>query len=260
MTQRLGHVEHVMGTVVSFDVSAQDDADPGPIRELIANAVSWLHRVDAVFSTYRDDSQISRLGRGEIRLGDCDADVAGVLELCAEVSRESDGYFSSTIGGRLDPTGLVKGWSIQRASELLRAGGLARHCINGGGDVQAAGEPEPGRPWNIGVAHPLHPATFATVVAVRDGAVATSGTAERGMHVFDPFTGKPASALVSVTVVGPDLTRSDAYATAALAMGGSARPWVESLDGYEAFAIAPDGSGWATRGFASAASPQALSS
>jgi thiamine biosynthesis lipoprotein len=260
MTQRLGHVEHVMGTVVSFDISANEDADPDPIRQLIADAVSWLRRVDAVFSTYRDDSQICRLGRGELRLGDCDPDVAEVLDLCAQVSRESKGYFSSTIGGRLDPTGLVKGWSIERASELLRAGGLDRHCINGGGDVQAAGEPEPGRPWNIGVVHPLHPATFATVVAVRDGAVATSGTAERGMHVFDPFTGRPASGLVSVTVVGRDLTRADAYATAALAMGDSARVWVESLDGYEAFAIAPDGSGWATRGFESVTSAQALSS
>jgi len=119
-TRRLGHVEHVMGTVVSFDISADDSADVNadqrPIRIAIARAVSWLHRVDAVFSTYRDDSQISRLGRGEVSLAACDPDVAEVLDLCAQVGRETNGYFSSTYGGRLDPTGLVKGWSIQRAA------------------------------------------------------------------------------------------------------------------------------------------------
>jgi FAD:protein FMN transferase len=126
---------------------------------------------------------------------------------------------------------------------------VAAHCINGGGDVRAAGEPEPGRAWNVGIAHPLHPGQLASVVGIRDGAVATSGTAERGAHVLDPFTGKPASALASVTVVGADLIRADAYATAALAMGHAAREWLESLDGYEAFVIAADSSGWATPGY-----------
>lgn len=245
---RLAHAEHVMGTVVSFDVRL-DDVGEQNARDAMAQAVAWLHRVDAVFSTYRDDSQISRLGRGELRLDECDPDVADVLDLCAQVGRETNGYFSSTYAGRLDPTGLVKGWSIERASQLLSAAGIAAHCINGGGDVQAVGEPEPGRPWNVGINHPLHPGALASVVAIRDGAVATSGIAERGLHVFDPFTGKPASALASVTVVGADLTRADAYATAALAMGQSARDWLESLGGYEGFAVAADGSGWRTSGY-----------
>jgi thiamine biosynthesis lipoprotein len=260
-TRRLGHVEHVMGTVVSFDISADASADVNadqrPIRIAIARAVSWLHRVDAVFSTYRDDSQISRLGRGEISLAACDPDVAEVLDLCAQVGRETNGYFSSTYGGRLDPTGLVKGWSIQRASELLAAAGVARHCINGGGDVQAVGQPEPGRPWNVAVSHPLHPGGFAAVVPIEDGAVATSGTAERGAHVLDPFTGRPATTLASLTVVGRDLTRADAYATAGLAMGHAARGWLESLDGYEGFAVAADGTGWATSRFPATATVSA---
>ena len=79
------------------------------MRAAIADAVTWLHRVDDVFSTYRYDSQVSRLGRGELRLVDCDGDVEEVLELCAQVGRETDGYFSSTYGGRLDPTGARQG-------------------------------------------------------------------------------------------------------------------------------------------------------
>jgi thiamine biosynthesis lipoprotein len=238
-----------MGTVVSFDLRFDDESQRSAMRAAVGDAVTWLHRVDDVFSTYRPDSQISQLGRGELLLADCDGDVAEVLELCAQVGGESNGYFSSTYGGRLDPTGVVKGWAVQRASELLRAAGSDRHCVNGGGDMQVAGGPESGTAWQIGIAHPLHRDALASVVSIRDGAVATSGTAERGAHVFDPFTGRPVQLLASVTVVGADLIRTDAYATAALAMGGAARSWLECRVGYQAFAVAADGSGWWTSGY-----------
>ncbi|HWF42373.1 MAG TPA: FAD:protein FMN transferase [Acidothermaceae bacterium] len=245
----LVHVEHVMGTVVSFDVRFTDEAQRAPMNAGIADAVTWLHRVDDVFSTYRDDSQVSRLGRGELRLADCDADVEEVLELCAQVGRETDGYFSSTYGGRLDPTGVVKGWAIQRASELLSSAGSTHHLVNGGGDIQAVGGSAPGVPWQIGIAHPLKRDALASVVQLTDGAVATSGIAERGAHVIDPFTGQPAVALASVTVVGIDLIRTDAYATAAIAMGERAHRWLEGCVGYEAFAVAADGLRWCTSGY-----------
>ena len=235
-----------MGTVVSFDVRFADESQRAPMLVAVMSAVAWLHRVDEVFSTYRSDSQISRLGRGELRLAECDVDVAEVLDLCAEIGRESDGYFSSTYGGRLDPTGLVKGWAVQRASEILAAAGSRHHCVNGGGDIQALGGLAIDSPWVIGISHPLQRDGFASVVRMTGGAVATSGTAERGAHVVDPHTGQPAERLASVTVVGFDLIRSDAYATAAVAMGGSARAWLESRPGYEGFAVAADGSGWWT--------------
>jgi FAD:protein FMN transferase len=246
---RLVHVEHVMGTVVSFDIRLDDESRRAAMSAAVAEAVTWLHRVDAVFSTYRADSQISRLSRGEIALDECDADVADVLALCAQVGAASRGYFSSTYAGHLDPTGVVKGWSVQRASELLSAAGSRSHSVNGGGDLQLVGEPEPGRCWQVGIAHPLHRNMFASVVGVRDGAVATSGTAERGAHVLDPFTGRPAVQLASVTVVAAELTPADAYATAAFAMGHAGRDWLESLDGFEGFAVAADGSGWWTSGY-----------
>jgi thiamine biosynthesis lipoprotein len=249
MSRPLGHVEHVMGTVVSFDVRFAEESQRAPMRAAVASAVTWLHRVDDVFSTYRPQSQVSRLGRGELRLADCDGDVAEVLELCAQVGRESHGYFSSTYGGRLDPTGLVKGWAIQRASELLSSAGSTHHLVNGGGDIQVVGGSAPGTPWQIGIAHPLERGAFASVVQVTDGAVATSGIAERGTHVIDPFTGQPAVALASVTLVGRDLIRSDAYATAAIAMGDRARRWLEGCPGYEAFAVGADGFGWWTSGY-----------
>jgi thiamine biosynthesis lipoprotein len=143
----------------------------------------------------------------------------------------------------------VKGWSIERASALLRERGSANHAVNGGGDMRLAGEAAPGRPWLVGISDPHDRSRLLTVVAGRDIAVATSGVTERGRHVVDPYTGRPATGLTGVTVVGPSLTDADAYATAALAMGPAALDWVESLDGHEALLVAEDGSSRCTSGW-----------
>jgi len=134
---------------------------------------------------------------------------------------------------------------VERAAAILTAAGSAEHSVNGGGDVQCTG----GRLWRIGIADPLRPGRLALVVAGRDFAVATSGVAERGAHIIDPYTGQPPAGLASVTVVGERLAETDAYATAAFAMGSAARDWVEGLDGYEAFGITAAGVTWQTSGF-----------
>lgn len=238
------HVEHCMGTVFTIDIR-----DRGSWDEAVAEAVAWLHRVDTVFSTYKPDSDISRLRRGELDVAHCDADVAAVLDLCAEVEAETDGYFTASWDGSVDPTGLVKGWAIERASDILRAHGSYNHSVNGGGDIQLAGESAPGEPWRIGISDPLDATRILTVVAGRDFAVATSGTAERGLHVVDPARGVAASALAAVTVVGSSLLRTDAYATAALAMGEDAPAWLEDLPDHEGLVVFDGGGTTETSGF-----------
>ncbi len=255
---RLRHAEHVMGTVFSFDVSA--GAAP-----VLPEVLRWLHWVDATFSPYSGGSDVSRFGRGELTLAECAPELAEVIAECAVIEEQSDGYFTAWPGGRFDPSGLVKGWSIERASNMLSAAAKTGpsgtgpsstgHSVNGAGDMQCTGEPERGRPWRIGVAHPLRPSALAVIVAGRDFAVATSGTAERGAHIVNPHTGLPATELASVTVVGPRISTADAYATAAFAMGRAAREWAESLDGYEVFAVAPDGGSWQSSGFAAYTAP-----
>jgi thiamine biosynthesis lipoprotein len=164
---------------------------------------------------------------------------------CAAISARSGGYFTTTPGGRFDPSGYVKGWAVERAAAILTAAGPAGHSVNGGGDVQCSGD----RMWRIGIADPLHPGRLALVVTGRDFAVATSGVAERRDHIIDPYTGQPPAGLASITVVGTRLAETDAYATAAFAMGAAARAWVEGLDGYEAYAITATGATWQTSGF-----------
>ncbi|MEU3277163.1 FAD:protein FMN transferase [Streptomyces antibioticus] len=243
----LHHVEHVMGTVFSFDI--RDQTTPA-LHRALDDAVRHLHHVDAVFSTYRTDSRISRLDRGEIPLRDCPEEVHEVLSLCARVSHDSDGSFSIAIGGRLDPSGLVKGWAVQRAAQILHDAGARNLCVNGGGDLQLHGRAAPGRPWHVGITDPRRPRELLCVIkAPSDLAIATSGTAERGAHILDPHTGGPAASLASLTLVGPHLTLTDAYATAAFARGDDAREWIERLDGYEAVAVLPDGRTWRTTGF-----------
>jgi thiamine biosynthesis lipoprotein len=247
------HIEHCMGTVFTIDIR-----DPGCWDDAVRNVVRWLHRVDAVFSTYKAESDISRIRRGELTVAGADPDVALVLDLCTQVEDESDGYFSACWDGDLDPTGLVKGWAIERASKMLVSHGSDNHAVNGGGDVQLAGASAPGEPWRVGIVDPLDRTRVLTVVRGCDIAVATSGTVERGEHIVDPLRAAPADGLGSVTVVGPSLTRADAYATAAFAMGTDAPAWLESVPGYQGLVVFDGGGTTDTSGFAACEVPDGV--
>ncbi|MFI5261265.1 MAG: FAD:protein FMN transferase [Candidatus Limnocylindrales bacterium] len=231
------YVDHVMGTIVSLDVR-----DPASAVTL-NSAVRVLHDADARFSPYRPDSELSRLIRGEFDECGCSAELRQVMALADDLCRTSDGYFDvrrHRPDGRLDPSGLVKGWATENAAHLLDEAGLHTYCLNVGGDVIARGSPEKGRGWRVGIRHPRDVSRLAAVLAVRDLAVATSGAYERGDHIWDPHTGVPAADWTSVTVVGPSLTYADAYATAAFAMGRRGIAWVAAHPGYGAYAIDAD--------------------
>jgi thiamine biosynthesis lipoprotein len=235
-------VRDIMGMPIGIDLR-----DPGAVD--VEPAFAWLREVDAVFSTYREDSEISRLDRGEMTLAECRPEVDEVLTACMALERATQGYFSVRAAGRLDPSGYVKGWAVAGAATRLAEAGARHFCINAGGDVVASGRPAPDRLWRVGIRHPDWPRELAAVLAVEDLAVATSGTYERGTHILDPHTGRPPEGLLSVTVVGPDLAVADAYATAAFAMGAGGPAWTASLDGYDAMCITSDRRVLSTPGF-----------
>jgi FAD:protein FMN transferase len=234
-------VEHVMGmpVVVELRDEAEDD------DALLDAVFGWLHCVDATFSTYKDGSEISRIGRGELAEEDASDEVRYVLARCDELRAETNGYFDARSPSGVDPSGLVKGWAVDRAAAILDAAGRRAYAINAGGDIRLCGGG-----WRVGIQHPLESQAVAKVIEADDLAIATSGAYERGDHVRDPHTGRPPSGILSVTITGPDLATADAYATAAFAMGAARAPhWTARLRGYEALTILADGRVLATPGF-----------
>lgn len=246
MTQahpRVRRQQAVMGTVATVELY-----DPVPDERVVDAVFAWLHEVDQRFSTYRADSEVCRLDRGELTADQCSPELRHVLDACARLWRETDGYFDAYATGRLDPSGYVKGWAVQVASERLSASGAVNHLVDAGGDIQTRGRPALDRDWQIGIRHPWQKADVAWILAGTDLAVATSGTYERGFHVINPRRGSPARDLISVTIVGKDLADADAYATAAVAMGRAALAWLPTLHGYEAAVVFEDGRAFASDG------------
>jgi thiamine biosynthesis lipoprotein len=237
------HITEVMGTVVTFVLR-----DPVPLAALDA-AIAGLHHADAVFSTYRSDSEISQLDRGERRIDACCPEVIEVLRLCDEARVWTDGYFTACPDGRLDPSGYVKGWAIERASDALCQAGSRHHAVNGGGDVRLVGGHDDLTPWRVGIADPFTPGAVLGGFGCRDAGVATSGSAERGQHITDPMTGKAADTFSSVSVVAPSLVEADVLATAAFARGESAIAWLDAMAGVQGLFVRPDGSLVQTGGF-----------
>jgi thiamine biosynthesis lipoprotein len=218
----------------------------------------WFARVDALFSTWRPDSEIVRLAVGDLSVDDASGEVREVLDLCEWARRETDGGFDIAARAHepeprpdgscaLDPSGFVKGWALERAAAALTASGARNFCINAGGDVVVRGVTDAG-PWRIGVQHPWERDRVAMTLAVTDAAVATSGRYERGDHIVDPQTGQPASGLMSVSIVGPDLGIADAFATGALAVGRDGLSWLASRSDVEWVAITDDAELFASDG------------
>jgi FAD:protein FMN transferase len=235
------HLQDVMGTVVTIDVYTADGQADGEVSGQLATARAMLQRADAVFSTWNPDSPVSRLRRGEITCSQAPEEVRDVLEQCAAARELSDGWFDPwAMPGGLDPTGYVKGWAAQRALGAFRAGNISGAIVNAAGDIASFGGLGGGKPFKIGISDPTSPRRLAAVVYLT-GAIATSGTYERGDHLIDPHSGRPTARVASASVTGPDLGLADALATAVAVAGPPSLALIEALDGYEALVITGDG-------------------
>jgi thiamine biosynthesis lipoprotein len=211
----------VMGVPMSIDIR-----DLGDHAEVAEAAFDELRAADALFSTYRPDSGLSRLNRAEVTLDALGAPFVDVMELAERFSAVSGGAFTvRDPDGRLDLNGIVKGWAAEQAADLLRSHGLRDFCVNAGGDIVAAGHPQPSIPWQIGVRSPGSAEAMLAVFALTDSAIATSGSYERGRHIVDGRSGRIAEGLSSVSVITPDLTTADVLATTVYAMGRDGVGW-----------------------------------
>ena len=238
-------VEHVMGMPISLALRGRH-ADDALGQAAWEAAIASLRDADRVFSTYRENSVICRLDRGEISLEECPPEVHEVLALGEQAREESGGAFDVLridADGQLvlDPSGVVKGWAAERAAEHLRALDDTDFCLSAGGDLVCRTLDPDEAPWRIGVEDPLDPSRLVAVVPVPTGAVATSGTAHRGSHLVDGRTGRAPSGIASVTVVASSLTWADIDATAAYALGLEAAAWLETRPGRTGLVVWADG-------------------
>jgi thiamine biosynthesis lipoprotein len=250
-------VEQVMGMPISIHARGPG-ADDNAVESAIGAGLAGLRHVDEVFSTWRPDSPVSRLRRGEITLERCPDEVATVLDLCEQARQQTGGWFDAELDDgtgtrRLDPTGLVKGWAVEQALltivAALRSAGLDRVdvCLNAGGDVAVHRADGSARPWLIGVEDPADRSRLIAAVPLDRGGLATSGNAARGAHIIDPFTGRRVHRKGSVSVYGPSLMWADVYATAAFARGPGCADWLVKLpgwpwEGWAAIVVGADGS------------------
>ena len=208
-----------MGTVMTLDLF--DDATPSmsSLVPIIEEALAVLHRADAMFSTWKDKSCISRIRRGELSLENAPAQVKTVLEQCREAR-----------------------------SNVLRRANVGGALVNAAGDIASFGGPREGERFRIGVVDPANPRQLACIVET-PGAIATSGAYERGEHLIDPHSRVPTTRAASATVVGPELGLADALATALVVAGAQALTMFSELSEYEGLVIAKDSTFRMTPGF-----------
>ena len=246
------YVQQIMGMPVSLALRGRHTGDAAALSAW-ADVVARLREVDLVFSTYRPESCISRLGRGEITVADCPPEVAEVLALGETARQESSGAFDVRRIGpdgtvHLDPSGVVKGWAVERAVAPLRALAATDFCLSAGGDMFCRTEDPTADPWRIGIEDPADTTRIVAVVPVFTGAVATSGTSRRGQHLVDARSGRAPSGVASVTVIAGSLTWADIDATAAYAQGVDAARWLATRDGRTGLVVWADGSSTTVQG------------
>ena len=218
------------GTVVVIEATSSV-LDEVAVSAAVDEVDEFFFLVDQDFSTYKKNSQVSRIRRGELKIEDASEYVQQVWALC-EFSRElTMGAFDPwKAEGGFDPSGLVKGWAAEVGAQMLVEAGVESVLINASGDIVLRGGKPEGGPWNIGIASPDNVEKYVKFFDVVDGSVATSGDYEKGAHIVDPHTGLIAIGARSATVIGPDGAICDALATALMVDGIDAQKWIGRVE------------------------------
>ncbi len=215
---------------------------------------------DRTFSLYRPGSEASAIARGELALGQASDDMRRTHAEALQWRLDTEGAFTpERPDGILDLSGIVKAQAIMEAGTVLLALGLRDWCLNAGGDVLANGSPRPGsgEPWRAGVVDPSDRgallSAFPLGPANSRNALATSGTTERGEHIWAAGLGRGASAgFRQVSVAAPDIVTADVLATAIMAGGRRTLDIATERWDVDVLAVTDDGGLLATPGFRAA--------
>jgi FAD:protein FMN transferase len=215
-----------MGMPVTVEIIAQGAKADNVIQKVF----DYFIEVDKRFSTYKSNSEISRINKGLLKKENYSGQMKEVLQLSEEWKSKTDGYFDiKTPGGLLDPSGLVKGWAILNASRIIDQAGFKNYFVSAGDDIQIKGKNKNQKPWSVGIRHPVKKDKLVKVLHLTDRGIATSGNYIRGNHIYNPHSPKSANQIVSLTVIGPNIYLADIYATACFAMGKPGLIFLENL-------------------------------
>jgi FAD:protein FMN transferase len=235
----------LMGMPITVEV-VDDFATAQTLDEVYA----YLTYIDETFSTYKTTSEISRINRRELALEQASDDMQTIFALAEQTRQETDGYFDIEHNGLYDPSGIVKGWAIYKAAEILWQQGFENFYVDAGGDIQTSGENDLSELWRVGIQHPFEPNKIVKVLSLTDCGIATSGTYVRGQHIYNPKNHEQTlDEIVSLTVIGPNVYEADRFATAAFAMGKAGITFIEQLEGFEGYMIDRHGLAALTTGF-----------
>ncbi len=236
----------MMGMPITIEI-----VDPQATGEIFNEVFNYFTHIDEKFSTYKSTSEITAINNGTLAVADASEEMQLVFALSEETKKETNGYFDiKTPNGKYDPSGLVKGWAIWNAAQLLEKKGFNNFYVDAGGDIQPHGKNAAGDPWAVGIKNPFNEVENVKVVYVGEEGVATSGTYIRGLHIYNPRgDGHPVSDIVSLTVIGPNIYEADRFATAAFAMGADGINFIEQLNGFEGYIIDKNKVATMTTGF-----------
>jgi thiamine biosynthesis lipoprotein len=239
----------LMGMTIKIEI-----ADKNVNKKIFFQIFSYFETVDKKFSTYKKGSEISKINRGEITEQYYSEEMKEVFRLAEETKKETNGYFDiKTPEKMIDPSGIVKGWAINKAGRILKKEGYKNFYIDVGGDIEVVGKNINNEPWKIGIRNPLKIEEIVKVLSIKNKGVATSGTYERGEHIYNPKEEKQSDAqknckILSLTVIGPNIYEADRFATAAFAMGKNGISFIENLPGFEGYMINENGTATLTTG------------
>ncbi|WP_421915334.1 FAD:protein FMN transferase [Mesorhizobium sp.] len=241
----------LMGMPVTVDIGGASSG------VLVDTVFDYFEQIDQRFSTYRSDSEISAINRGDLPVSDWSGEMMEVVALAARTKNETDGYFDiRKPDGSLDPSGIVKGWAIRNAAGIVQRAGIGDFFIEAGGDIQSRGRNASGFDWSVGIRNPFKADEVIKIVYPRGHGVATSGTYARGQHIYNPLgVGGPITEIVSLTVIGSDVFEADRFATAAFAMGRDGILFLEQTPGLEGYVVDSNHRATPTSGFGAFCQP-----
>lgn len=227
---------NIMGMPVIIEI-----VDSNATQEIFEEIFNYLISVDEKFSPYKKKSEVSLYNEGKITKKDLSTEIKEVLELSEKTKNDTDGFFDITYNGKINPSGLVKGWAIYNASLILRKNGFKNFYVEIAGDIEIAGLNSENKKWSIGIRNPFKKEENIKILYLSNVGIATSGNYERGKHIYNPIKKMEADEIASLTVIGPNIYEADRFATACFAMGKKGIYFIENLSGFEGYMINNNG-------------------